>query len=61
MPPYQAGPAVTAELRGAAAMIADGHAGGALRVSAATNAPGSVLLKGSESLKFENGNEFIAQ
>jgi hypothetical protein len=49
---------VTAELRGKASFIADGAAGGALRVSAATNSVGSVLLKGSETLKFENGAEF---
>ena len=49
---------VTAELRGAAAMIADGAAGGALRVSPSAEAPGSVLLKGSERLAFENGGEF---
>ena len=49
---------VTAELRGAAAAIGDGHSGGALRVSATADAPGSVLLKGSERLAFENGNEF---
>ena len=49
---------VTAELRGAAAMIADGAVGGALRVSPSAEAPGSVLLKGSERLAFENGGEF---
>ena len=49
---------VTAELRGAAAMIADGAAGGALCVSPSAEAPGSVLLKGSERLAFENGGEF---
>ena len=49
---------VTAELRGKTAFVADGVAGGALRVSAATNSAGSVLLKGSEKLKFGNGAEF---
>jgi len=48
---------VTAELRGKAAFIADGAAGGALRVSAATNSAGCVLLKGSEHLN-ESGAEF---
>ena len=49
---------VTAELHGNATLIADGAVGGALRVSAATNSAGSVCLKGSERLKFENGAEF---
>ena len=49
---------VMAELRGKAAVIADGAAGGALRVSAATNSAGSVCLKGSERLKFEKGAAF---
>ena len=49
---------VRAELRGKAAVVADGAAGGALRVSAATNSVGSVLLKGSERLKFKKGAEF---
>lgn len=49
---------VTAELRGAAATIADGASGGALRVSPSADAAGSVLLKGSERLQFENGGEF---
>ena len=49
---------VAAELHGAAATIADGASGGALRVSPSADAAGSVLLKGSEQLQFENGNEF---
>ena len=49
---------VTAELRGAAATIADGASGGALRVSPSADAAGSVFLKGSEQLQFENGGEF---
>ena len=49
---------VTAELRGKAAFIADGAVGGALRVSTAANNAGSVLLKGSEHLKFGNDAAF---
>ena len=49
---------VAAELRGKAAFVADGAVGGALRVSASTNSVGSVCLKGSEKLKFENGAAF---
>ena len=49
---------VVAELRGAATVVADGAVGGGLRVSASTNSVGSVCLKGSEKLKFENGAEF---
>lgn len=49
---------VTAELRGKAAFVADGAVGCALRVSAATNSVGSVLLKGSERLKFKKDSEF---
>ena len=48
---------VTAELRGGATFVADGAAGGALRVSASTNSAGSVFLKGSERLN-ESGAEF---
>ena len=49
---------ITVELRGKAAVIADGAVGGALRVSASTNSAGSVCLKGSERLKFEKGAAF---
>ena len=49
---------VTAELRGAAVLIPDGVSGGALRVSPSADAAGSAFLKGSENLKFDNGNEF---
>ena len=47
------------EMRGKAKLLADGGKfGGALRVSTSTNEAGSVCLKGSEALKFENGAEF---
>ncbi|MBQ3289660.1 MAG: alkaline phosphatase family protein [Kiritimatiellae bacterium] len=49
---------VAAELCGKAAPIADGAAGGGLRVSSSTNSAGGVCLKGSEKLKFENGADF---
>lgn len=52
------GAAVSAELRGGAAMIGDGAIGGALRVSSSTDAPGSVLLRGSEALAFEGDAQF---
>ena len=52
-------PSVQIEMRGNAKLLADGGKfGGALRVSASTNEVGSVCLKGSEALKFENGAEF---
>ena len=50
--------AVTAELCGHAAPIADGAVSGGLRVSAAADGAGGVCLRGSEKLKFENGAEF---
>ena len=49
---------VVAEIRGAAAPVADGAIGGGLRISASTNSTGSVFLKGSERLAFEHGAEF---
>ncbi len=52
-------PSVQIEMRGKAKLLEDGGKfGGALRVSASTNEVGSVCLKGSEALKFENGAEF---
>ena len=52
-------PGVQMEMRGKAELLADGGKfGGALRVSASTKEAGSVCLKGSEALKFENGAEF---
>ena len=50
---------VSCELHGGASIPTnDGRFGGFLRVSAATNRAGYALLKGSEKLQFENGNEF---
>ena len=49
---------VVAEIRGAAAPVADGAIGGGLRISASTNSTGCVFLKGSERLAFEKGAEF---
>lgn len=54
----EGGTTILAELRGGAAMIGDGAVGGALSVSRSADAPGSVLLRGSESLPFERGAQF---
>ena len=51
--------AVEAEMQGKAARLAGGgRFGGGIRVSCKVEGAGSVLLRGSESLAFENGREF---